>query len=93
MDYAKLDAPLVQAIDDDGDPGTRVLPVVIRLTGPAAGPEHDILRSHGVEPPEGNRTVATAILSADDIAALSDRPWVLALTLSGRRHPLAPLDD
>ncbi|WP_331766254.1 hypothetical protein [Embleya sp. NBC_00896] len=92
MDYAKLDAPLAQAIDADGDPGTRVLPVIIRLTGPARGPEHDILRGHGVEPPEGDRTVATATLSADDIGALSDRPWVLALTLSARRHPLAPSD-
>lgn len=89
MDYRKLDAALGRAVGaGDGDPATRNLLVLVRLTEPPSEGQLEQLRQAGVNGTGSGRTVLTGTLSRQDVETLSEQPWVLSLSLSGSRHPL-----
>ena len=81
-DHAKLDAALASALEDVPDPEARVLPVFLEMAGELPEDGRSMLSELGVGEPTGN--VATASLSARQVADLSDQPWVRYLRLSGR---------
>lgn len=89
MDYTKLDAGLALALDADPGSTGRDLEVFIHLTAPPDATARDCLVSMGVGDTGSGRTILTAMLSARDVAALSDQPWVRQIRLA---RPLRPLD-
>jgi hypothetical protein len=81
-EHAKLDAALASALEDVPAPEARVLPVFVETTGELTEAARSVLSDLGVAELLGN--VATATLSARQVADLSDQPWVRYLRLSGR---------
>jgi hypothetical protein len=81
-DHAKLDAALASALEDLTDPEARVLPVFVEMAGELPEDGRSMLSELGVGEPTGS--MATASLSARQVAELSDQPWVRYLRLSGR---------
>jgi hypothetical protein len=81
-DHAKLDAALASALEDVPDSEARVLPVFVEMAGELPEDGRAMLSELGVGEPTGS--VATASLSARQVADLSDQPWVRYLRLSGR---------
>ncbi|HEV3400566.1 MAG TPA: hypothetical protein VG078_02000 [Acidimicrobiales bacterium] len=81
-DHAKLDAALASALEDVPGSEARVLPVFVEMAGEVPEDGRSMLRELGVGEPTGS--VATASLSARQVADLSDQPWVRYLRLSGR---------
>ncbi len=63
-------------------PEARVLPVFVETAGELPEAGRSLLSELGVGEPIGG--VATATLSAREVAELSDQPWVRYLRLSGR---------
>jgi len=79
MEYGKLDAPLIRALER----GDRRLTVFVHLAGqPDARWAH---RIHSSGPPPA---VATATLSPGEVTDLARQPWVKALRLSGVKRLL-----
>jgi hypothetical protein len=64
------------------DPEARVLPVFVEMAGELPEDGRSMLSELGVGEPTGS--MATASLSARQVAELSDQPWVRYLRLSGR---------
>ena len=89
MNYQKLDAPLVMALNDVESLDECNLVVFIH-TDPV--PDHNataLLEKLGVSNITSGRDVFTATLSANGISQLSEQPWVQYLKLS---HKLRLLD-
>ena len=78
MDWSKVDAALA-AVLADADGGARRLPVFVHVDAEQADPSLlDALDMHG----EGGM-VRTGTVSADEVAQLTDRPWVTRVQLAG----------
>lgn len=90
MDYGKLDARLASAVEEAARaPESRSLVVILRLTGTPSDREVARLREAGVEAPPSAATVLTGVLSPRDVDELSEEPFVMSLSLSGRRRPMS----
>lgn len=90
MDYGKLDARLASAVEEAARaPESRSLVVILRLTGTPSDQEVARLREAGVEASSSAATVVTGVLSRRDVDELSEEPFVMSLSLSGRRRPMS----
>ncbi|PLZ99035.1 hypothetical protein CEN50_08835 [Fischerella thermalis CCMEE 5268] len=83
MNYKKLDAALAMALNQVQDPDERSLVVFIH-TQPVADNSNAaaILENLGISGITENKDVFSATLSVNEIAKLSEQPWVQYLKLS-----------
>ena len=83
MNYAKLDAALATALSKAKDLKARGLVVFIHTVDVPGTTEAAWLEKLGVTNSDGSgKQIFTATLSAEEIADLSDQPWVQQIRLS-----------
>ena len=82
MNWGKVDAGLAAALDSAGELGSgeRSLSVFVHVE--VAGADPDACDRLGLAPPDGE--IRTATLSPDEVAELSELPWVRRVGLSRR---------
>lgn len=82
MNWGKVDAGLAAALDSAGElgPGDRGLSVFVHVD--AAGADAGVCDRLGLGPP--GEEIRTATLSPDEVAELSELPWVRRVGLSRR---------
>jgi hypothetical protein len=85
MEWKKLDAALAAAVQDDS---ARPLVVFATLAGAPDADGLALLRRLGVAEPPERPAVVTLTAGPGDVAELSRRPWVRALSLAQRLDPL-----
>ena len=83
MDYAKLDAALATALSKVRDSEARGLVVFIHTVDVPGTVEEAWLEKLGISNSNmSGKQIFTATLSAQEIAELSDQPWVQHIRLS-----------
>ncbi|MGH9179175.1 MAG: hypothetical protein ACRD0N_11575 [Acidimicrobiales bacterium] len=87
MDWSKIDAALAGALEGAGD---RRLAVFVQVDTEQADPA--VLAEWDLAP-AGPAGVATAELSADDVAVLTEQSWLVRIQLSRRLRPLDRPDE
>lgn len=88
MDYRKIDTGLAVALKDVKDPGESALVIFIHTEHVPSATEAAFLEKLGIKIGPGEGQVFTATLSANQVAELSDQPWVKYLKLSRKLRPL-----
>lgn len=88
VDWSKIDAALAGALQQEEDRDARRLAVFVQLNADA--PDHQALSELGVPGAGGQSGVCTATLSHQEVARLSEQPWVRRLALSGRQRLTGP---
>jgi hypothetical protein len=88
MDYRKIDAALAVAMKDAKDIEKRVLVVFVHTEHTPSASEAAFLEKLGSKVGSGGGQIFTATLSANNVAELSDQPWVKYIKLSRKLHPL-----
>ncbi|UKO96203.1 hypothetical protein [Nostoc sp. UHCC 0870] len=86
MNYQKLDASLVLALDEVLDPNLVSLVVFIYTENNLDSTATAVLENLGVSDVRSEKDVFTATLSPDQIAQLSDLPWVRLIRRSQKLH-------
>ncbi|OUL27460.1 hypothetical protein BV378_09785 [Nostoc sp. RF31YmG] len=86
MNYQKLDAALVTALNEVQDPKTPSLAVFIHTEPVLDSSATAVLENLGVSGVTPGKNVFTASLSANVIAQLCEQPWVQYLKLSQKLH-------
>jgi hypothetical protein len=86
MNYQKLDASLVLALDEVLDPNLVSLVVFIYTENNLDSTATAVLENLGVSDVRSEKEVFTATLSPDQIAQLSDQPWVRLIRRSQKLH-------
>ncbi len=81
MNPAKLDAALAAALQGALDPPAARLTVFVHVEPGAAETDREAFPALGIALPERG-SVCTATLSADEIADLSEHPWVRRIALA-----------
>lgn len=83
MNYRKLDAALAIAMESAGDPEEKLTVFVhtTEPTGPVPPELLDVLRTGNVA-----AGIYTTSLTRQEVARLSDEPWVRSMRLSASRH-------
>jgi len=85
VDLEKLDGPLAAALASDEQPPK--LPVFCRTMPSLDANARSLLKRYAISIGEDSMTVFSADLSPQQIATLSDEPWVVSLHLArGSRH-------
>jgi hypothetical protein len=92
MNYQKLDAALIAALEDMPESSARRWQVFVHTTRAPADEEAFLLERIGVTGSAGARRIFTATVSASDVAELSQQPWVQYMRLS-RELDLKPGDE
>lgn len=82
MDYRKIDASLVLAIDEVSNPEELALVVFIHTEHVLSDAEGRFLRRLGIGEVIAGRQAFTATLSARAVEELSEQPWVRCIKLS-----------
>jgi hypothetical protein len=90
MNYRKMDAALITAVDEAEDREACSLEVFVHLDHIPDEEEKRILSGLGIRPEAAGRTIITASLSADDVAELTDQPWIRQIRLSQRLRFVSP---
>lgn len=85
MEWAKLDAALAAALDEINGADDRRLTVFIDVEPGAPEEAQRKLAGIGVVGDDSRRP-SSATLSPDEVAELSDQPWVLRLSLAATLH-------
>ncbi|WP_414575795.1 hypothetical protein [Anabaena sp. CCY 9402-a] len=86
MNYQKLDASLVLALDEVLDPELVSLVVFIYTETNLNSTATAMLENLGVSGISSEQDLFTATLSPDQIAQLSDQPWVRLIRRSQKLH-------
>lgn len=86
MNYQKLDASLVLALDEVLDPNLVSLVVFIYTETNLNSTAIAMLENLGVSSVSSEQDSFTATLSPDQIAQLSDQPWVRLIRRSQKLH-------
>lgn len=76
MDYSKIDAVLAAKLADVQDQDQKCLIVLIKTVQVPNTTETAFLESLGIKKNAQNQQLFTATLSANNIADLSEKPWV-----------------
>jgi hypothetical protein len=84
LNFAKLDAALAAAVDAPDDAQARDLIVFVDLESDAPAPPTAAYERFGLGGGGAHGGVRTATLSAHDVDALSEQPWVGRLRLARR---------
>jgi hypothetical protein len=87
MDFQKLDGTLAMECDSatgDGKP----IPVFVRTKTPLPQEAIQELERLRVPRPDSGSSILTMELSPAEVAALSDRPWVVNIRSSHKLRPL-----
>ena len=89
MNWAKLDAGLAAAMEAGRPAGragragrARTLRVFVHVDPSGADADPDLCDRLGVGPPNAGAEIRTATLSLDQVAELSELPWVSKLALA-----------
>ena len=82
MDWSKVDAALAGALEGAGD---RRLSVFVQVDTEQS--DCTVLAEWHLDP-AGPAGVATGELSADEVATLTEQPWLVRIQLSQRLRPL-----
>ncbi|MEA5564076.1 hypothetical protein [Anabaena sp. UHCC 0399] len=86
MNYQKLDASLVLALDEVLDPELASLVVFIYTETNLDSTAIAVLENLGVSGISSEQDLFTTTLSPDQIAQLSDQPWVRLIRRSQKLH-------
>ncbi|RAG83785.1 hypothetical protein DN069_20305 [Streptacidiphilus pinicola] len=89
MDELKIDADLLEALEALPDASEQRLAVFIHLADEPTSEERELLAHVGAAMLPASSTTTYAMMTPRDVRALSEEPWVFALTLSTPVHPLA----
>jgi hypothetical protein len=83
MNFQKMDAALIAALEEQGSGANSApLTVYLRTATPPAPEQLELLRRLGIS--GSNSPLLTATVNPDDLKILSEQPWVLSLKLSGK---------
>lgn len=88
MDYQKLDGRLAVEYDDAGSKDGRRYAVMVRARAPLDAAAIGELGRLGVSNAKPTDSIFPMELSMRDIAALSDRAWVVSIRSSNQLRPL-----
>jgi hypothetical protein len=86
MNYQKLDASLVLALEEVAEPDLANLVVFIYTVPNLDAAATTVLANLGVSCVSSGQDIFTATLSLEEIAQLSDQPWVKLIKRSQQLH-------
>lgn len=88
MNYQKIDASLSEALSGKPITDKRDLIVFIRTAMPPDAAQIEELKRLNVTGVPAQRNLFSAEISSRAVSELSDKPWVVFITLSGESEPL-----
>jgi len=89
MDYQKVDGQLATEYDSETGGDSKSLPVFVRTKTPLPQEAIHELERLRVSNPDPASAVFTMDLTPKEVAALSDRPWVLSIRSSRKLRPIS----